>query len=360
MKNRSGVMTAIFGILAFTAALALITGFVFRNEIRTMASIEKVDDYGFYTMDYAGDYGFDEFLQTGASTDEALIQFVTRRILKGLPVHIQQTHLGCTTFNAVTPRRDFIFGRNFDMYYSPGMIVHTKPAHGYESISMVNLTFLGYQGRYMPDSFFNRSAALAAPYAPMDGINEKGLSIAVLELEDNPTNQQTSNTDITTATAVRLLLDKAATVDQGLALLKKYDMHDSANACFHYQIADAGGKSVIVEYVNNEMHVLSPDAAYQVCTNFYLTPGEKYNRGIGQDRYRIAMNGLKARKGVLTQQEGMTLLKAAKLTNFVYKGVTYKTQWSALYNNTQRSVDLCIGRDYNKAYHYTVTQQETD
>lgn len=355
MNNHSRVKTGLLGTLALLAVLVLVTGWVFRDEIRTMASIQKLDNYGFYSMNYSGDYGFDAFLKTGASNDQELIQFVTARILKGLPIRVKETRLGCTTFNAATPKGDFIFGRNFDMYYSPGMIVHTKPAHGYQSLSMVNLAFLGYQGRYLPDSFYNRLTTLAAPYVPLDGINEKGLSVAILELADKPTNQQTSKIDITTATAVRLMLDKAATVDQALALLKQYDMHDSANACFHYQIADAGGKSVIVEYVNNEMHVLTPDAAYQVCTNFYLTPGAKYNRGIGQDRYQIAMTGLTDRKGILTQQQGMDLLKAAKTANFVYKGVTYKTQWSALYNNTQKSVDLCIGRNYSKAYHFTVS-----
>ncbi len=52
-------------ILLLTAGL----GFIFRSEIKTVNSIKKVDDYGFYTMEYAGDYGFDEFLTVGASND---------------------------------------------------------------------------------------------------------------------------------------------------------------------------------------------------------------------------------------------------------------------------------------------------
>ncbi|MGE5372409.1 MAG: linear amide C-N hydrolase [Solirubrobacterales bacterium] len=346
-------------IIAGLAILTLVTVFVFRAELMSLHSLQKVDRYGFYTMEYTSDYGFDEFLEVGASSDKELIQFIVRKILKGLPIHVDEAKLTCTTFNAVTPKGDYVFGRNFDLYYSPGLLVHTKPANGYESLSIVNLAFLGYKGDYMPDQLFNRIQALAAPYAPMDGMNEKGLSVAILLLPDKPTNQQTKRPDITSTTAIRLLLDKAATVDEAVALLKQYDMHDSAGACYHYQIADAGGKSVIVEYVNNEMHLIKPKVSYQACTNFYQTPGAKYYFGMGQNRYAIAMTGLTAKNGVLTEQDAMHLLKEARLVNsFVKKtGITYRTQWSAVYNNTRKSMDLCVGQNYGKVYQYSVTGQ---
>jgi penicillin V acylase-like amidase (Ntn superfamily) len=110
----------------------------------------------------------------------------------------------------VTPDGDFIFGRNFDMYHAPGMLIRTKPANGYESISMVDLAFLGYHEGYMPIVFLNKILALAAPYVPLDGINEKGLAIGVLLLPDKPTMQQTDKIDINTTTAIRMILDKAA------------------------------------------------------------------------------------------------------------------------------------------------------
>ncbi len=141
-------------ILAIVILLTAGVGFLFRSEIKTVNSIEKVDDYGVYTMEYAGDYGFDEFLEVGASNDEELIAFVARKLLKGLPITITGPKLSCTTFNAVTPRGEFIFGRNFDMDYSPAVLIHTKPDNGYESISMVNLAFLGY------NDVFNSFAAL--------------------------------------------------------------------------------------------------------------------------------------------------------------------------------------------------------
>ena len=36
-------------------------------------------------MTYYGDYGFDEFLEVGATSDVDIEAFVTKRLLKGLP-----------------------------------------------------------------------------------------------------------------------------------------------------------------------------------------------------------------------------------------------------------------------------------
>ena len=112
---------------------------------------------------------------------------------------------------------------------------------------------------------------LAAPYAPLDGINEKGLAVAVLRIADEPTDQDTGKTDITTTTAIRLMLDKAATVDEAVSLLEQYDMHSSAGSCYHFQLADAAGNSAVVEYIDNEFVVLKADEGYQMATNFLLS-----------------------------------------------------------------------------------------
>ena len=55
---------------------------------------------------------------------------------------------------------------------------------------------------------------VAAIYVTLDGMNEKGLMVADLMAGDKEqTNQQTEKPDLTTTTAIRLLLDKAATVE---------------------------------------------------------------------------------------------------------------------------------------------------
>lgn len=339
------------------AALALIiaTGgaVLFRNELKTLDSLKKIDDNVLYTMKYEGDYGFDDFLKVGASTDGELVKFVTERLLKGIPLEFSIPDLGCSTFSAQTEDGDQIFGRNFDLTYSPALFVETEPENGYRSLSTVNLAFLGFGEDKLPETFKEKIITLAAPYAPLDGINEKGLTVAVLRIGDEPTNQDTGKVDITTTTAIRLMLDKAADVEEALALLEQYDMHSSAGSCYHFQISDARGKSVVVEYVDNEYEVIPAKNNYQMVTNFLLSD-KKYNFGSGQDRYEILKNTLDECKGVLKdEQAAMDLLKAASSDWHVSEttGRLNATQWSIIYNNTDLTASVITGRQYDKPAH---------
>lgn len=361
-RARRIVVRVIIALLALIVIAVAGLAFMFRNEIATVASIKKVNDYPFYTMTYQGDYGIDEFLeQGGASNDAELIDFVIQHLMKGLPVTIELPDLACSTFNAVTPEGDDIFGRNFDLTYSPSMLVRTDPDNGYASISMVNLGFLGYGEEKLPDSPTSSITALAAPYAPLDGVNEKGLAVGVLLIDTDPTNQQTDKVDITTTTAIRLMLDKCATVDEALALLEQYDMHSSANSCYHFQIADASGRTVVVEYIDDELSVLEADDAttagtpaegqtYMAATNFLLTPRD-YDFGGGQDRYEIVMNGLTAADGVLSEEDAMGLLAAcAQEPHTNSRGEESATQWSVVYNLDDCTATIATGMDYENTY----------
>ena len=117
-------------------ALIIVTGgaVLFRNELKTLDSLKKIDDNVLYTMKYEGDYGFDDFLKVGASTDGELVKFVTERLLKGIPLEFSIPDLGCSTFSAQTEDGDQIFGRNFDLTYSPALFVETEPENGYRSL----------------------------------------------------------------------------------------------------------------------------------------------------------------------------------------------------------------------------------
>lgn len=326
--------------------------FLFRHEFSSLASLEKQTDK-FSTMNYTADYGLDEFLEVGASTDTALAAFIIQKLMKGLPVEIELPDLGCSAFQAQTPDGDMIMGRNFDNPDALYTLVHTKPENGYESISMVNLSYIGYKGEGLMDY----ALLLAAPYIPLDGINEKGLSIGVLQLMTDPTHQDTGKTDITTTSAIRMVLDKAATVEEAIQLFSQYDMHSSANAPYHFQLADATGDTATIEYIDGEMSVYRETDGSNLCTtNFYLTPGEYFNNGVGQDRYQTLRDGLAAANGVVTEDEGMALLEAASASK-IKDGKFTGTLWSCIYNNTDCTLKLCCNLDYNTVYEYSVTWQ---
>ena len=322
---------------------------LFQGELRTLGTLERVGDADLFTMEYKGDYGFDEFLKTGASTDQELISFLTKRLLKGLPMEFDLPDLGCSTFAVQSPEGDYLFGRNFDMYYSPALFVRTTPKDGSESISMVNLSYICFGEGNLPTSFANSIMTLAAPYVPLDGLNEKGLAVGVLLIDTESTNQQTDKVDITTTTAIRLLLDKAATVDEALTLLSQYDMHASANSCYHFQIADTTGRAVVVEYIGDEMNVVESARA----TNFLLTPGD-WDFDLGRDRFAVLEATMTEKNGIFTEAEAMDLLQA--VSQDVRPDKDSETQWSCVYNQSKRTVSIAMAKDYENLYTFSIAK----
>jgi len=341
--KKAAIITGL-SLLGIVLIVATMIAFLFGGEIATIATINRINDTDLFTMEYKGNYGFEAFLEQGASSDADVVSFISQQLLKGLPLEFELPELGCSTFLAVTPDNDYIFGRNFDNRYTPVLILTTHPQGGYASISVVNLSFIGYNKDFMPIGLIDRFLTLAAPFAPLDGVNEKGVSIGVLQLDTAPTKQDSGKTHITTTTAIRLILDKAATVDEALELLQQYDMQSSAGASYHFQITDAYGKSVIVEYVDNEFTII--ESAY--VTNFIIAPGPWYNQGSGQDRFEILAQKLAETNGVLTEQQGMELLSA------VLQNKDYPTQWSAVYNNTKKTLQFCLRGDYSTVYEFSL------
>ena len=332
-------------LCALIAALVVVVFALWGGELSTLKTLSRVeDDVNLFTMEYKADYALDEFLKAGASTDAELVDFIVRQMLKGIPLNFDLPNLGCSTFAARLTDGTPIFGRNFDMYDSPALFVTTRPKDGYASISMVNLAYIGYNSESLPTSLTKSIMTLAAPYAPLDGVNEKGLAVGVLQIKTTPTNQQTDKVDITTTSAIRLLLDRAATVEEAVELLSQYDMHASAGSCYHFHIADAKGGSVIVEYIDDEMSVVQGDAA----TNFLLTPGE-YDFGSGEDRYAVLRKTLDANGGVFeSEEQAMELLKA--VSQPVSEEKKSSTQWSCVYNQQDAGVEIAMNMDYEKVY----------
>ena len=71
-KSKKIISRFLIGIVVVLLVIVVGAIALFWNELRTISSITKIDDYGAYQMTYYGDYGFDEFLEVGAQSDAAL------------------------------------------------------------------------------------------------------------------------------------------------------------------------------------------------------------------------------------------------------------------------------------------------
>ena len=318
---------------------------LFWNELRTLFSLKKIDDYGAYQMTCYGEYGFDEFLKVGASSDQDIEKFVTKRLLKGMPIDLGVTGDGCTAFVTRNEKGEVLYGRNFDFLYAPSLQLYTEPENGYKSVSTVNLSFAGYSENFLPDgSLFDKFLTLAAPFLPFDGMNEKGVAIALLAVPEAEPPYDSDKITLNTTTAIRLVLDYAATVEEAVDLLRNYNIYFSGDVECHYLIADASGQSVIVEFYDGELQLVEAETDYQIATNFIAYHGLNIGEGFTEfERYDAVEKELRKNNGILNEKEVISLL--AKVG--VQDGEVDKLQWSVVYNLTTGDVRLFIHRDTN-------------
>lgn len=283
------------------------------NAVRVIPTSEITElETGLSMVQYEGEYGFDTFLeQGGAASDVDVAAYITSLLAQ--EIHMEGVPFGCSTLSVENQDGGYLFGRNFDWNTCSGLIVSARPQKGYASVSTVNMDFVragGLDLSKLPDSV----QALVSLYAPLDGMNEKGLAVSVNMIQDSVSiNQDTGKPDLTTTTAIRLLLDKAANVEEALELLRQYDFHSSMGMMVHLALADADGRSVAVEYVDNEMIVIETP----VVTNFYLSDGEKQGIGTAQShtRYEILTQTLEKR-GAMTETEVRDALDSVSKNNF--------------------------------------------
>lgn len=379
----AGITVACVLLLAVVAV-----GIIWGNELLTLASIKEIApsneehrDGFVYEITVSGDYYFDQFLaEGGASSDQELISFITNSIGKGLiPLNIEESSISCSSFTAVTEEGDRVFGRNYDFDKTNTAIVYTKPGNGrHASVSTVDLQFLGIDPDTGVTGLADKFLCLAAPYAPLDGVNDAGVSCGIYMTyqgaETVPTDQQTDKPDITSTTMLRLILDYASTVDEAIELVEQYDLHDSAGTSYHYMVADAQGNSAILEWVAGtdqtdndgtarQLNVIrnDPEQNYQCITNFILTPGY-YEEGDdmgGKDRYDLLTSTLEEMNGtVADDQAAMDVLSLVGRRTWVVEGdhTQGTTVHSVVYNLTDKTA-LWVGNEHYGEEAYTFQLQ---
>lgn len=343
LTKRIGAGTGLLILLLLVTA-----GVLFFNEIRTLVSLKELDGHPFYTMTYYGDYGFDEFLEVGAESDRDIEKFVMKRLLKGLEIDLNISAAGCTVFSAVNESGEQIYGRNFDFDYAPSLLLYTEPDNGYRSISMVNLSYAGYTATYLPKPLtFSSFLTLVAPYLPFDGMNEQGVTMALLAVPYAEPPKKPDQITLNTTTAIRLVLDKAATTDEAVQLLKNYNFYFSGGIDCHYLIADSSGNSVVVEFMEEEVKVIKPTEDYQIASNFILYNDLLIGDGFCEfERYETVEKVLAANNGILTEKQAMELLEEILIPG--------RTQWSAVYNQSSLTTTISISKSYDSLYEFSL------
>lgn len=308
------------------------------DEKNTLGSLRQVGDLPLYVMEHRGDY------------DPTLLGTLNKAF--GISP-------ACSTF-AVKGSADTIFARNHDFFDTSALLLYNKPTNGYASISLVDLTHIGYPDGQdlteLPSEQLSR--LLYAPYLPIDGMNECGLAIGIMTVPQ-ASHLSKDAPKVFFLSASREILDQAKNTAEAISILENYQVEFSALPA-HFLIADKSGDMAVVEFVRGKMQVLRSTANWQAATNFVLcdseglldtfrNSGTKDRKSMIDDsfwRYTVIEDTLSTAEDGLGFSDAMGLLKT--VSTLERDNVINNTQWSVIYGLVSARVELAVHMDYDK------------
>jgi len=297
------------------------------DSVRTLKSVQKVDNL--YMMTFYGDY--DQLLD---EVNHKIINtgFDSVRTLEG-------SKFECSMFAAFGAAP--LYGRNFDNPDCGVLITIYHPSNGYASIGFSRMNDFGFDKDEDPTLIpvEKRRLLLNAPFFTPDGMNERGVSVALAALRSVNINVHKNKKSIFITCLVREILDHAGDIDESVAIIKKYNVFDEAinKVSHHLLIADPSGRSVIVEYFNEEWRVMPNKKSWQAITNSPLYKISEESRERTCWRYKILRAKLKHKNGIITWEQGMDILKSVSIGG---------TQWSTICDMKKKEIYISIYKDF--------------
>lgn len=364
MKKRIKVILAV--VLAVVLLGVGAFGVLYAGRIKTMSSIQKITDYSdgynLYRMNVDYDYQLDDIIKRGITDDQSMIDAILAEALPLLPVKIKAPKFGCTAFTLTDENGQTHMGRNYDFKRdTSAMLVYCTPKNGYKSVAFAAMDNVSAN---VPDENLKKKlASLTAPFICLDGMNEKGVSIAVLTLDSTPVHHDTGKPTIATTLAIRLVLDRAATTQEAVDLLRGYDMFASSGRDYHFYITDASGDGRVVEYDCDSPTRELVDTKIEAITNFYalykekVLPNQKNGiYGHGRERYDAVMEVLETQSPYTDATVWEALKASSQDPNPV--DITSNTQWSINFNNTARTAAIALRRNWQDVTVYALDSNE--
>lgn len=368
MKKFSKVIKTFFISLTIIVVIFALSFTVFYfSRFQTIGSIKKItdysDSYNLYAMDIKYDYDIENIINYGINDDQDMIDAILKESLPLLPVSIKAPNYGCTAFTVKALDGDIYMGRNYDFKKdTSAMLVYCTPKDGYKSVAFAALD--NVSANNPEENIKKKLASLTAPFICLDGLNEKGVSIAVLTLDSEPTLQNTGKQKIFTTLAIRLVLDKAASTKEAVELLSNYDMMATSGRDYHFYITDSSGDGRVVEYDPNSKDRKLVATPINAITNFYglyideVLPNQKNGiYGHGKERYDAVLDTFEKEEGSYSNDTVWNALKASSQEPNP-DSITSNTQWSISYNNTDLTAQIVVRRNWNEVTSYDLNTNQ--
>jgi hypothetical protein len=308
---------------------------------RTLASLVKVQSPGGIHLNGL-------YLLTHYGNREELFS-QEHQSMKERPL-IERPWRYCSVFSS-GDENHMIVGRNWDNENVGSIIVSLyRPEKGFSSISFSRSIDMNFPLNIDLVSFRSHPAAkklLLSPFYSFDGINEHGFVVSVAGVNQVSVRQRSGKELIYVPLLIRILLDQSKTIEEAIEIVDTYvpfDLdQDSLNS--HFFVADASGRSVILEYVDDEWKKFFTETSWQVLENrpiHSMTDEELRAKGW---RYRTMSESLESAEENLDWEDGLRILK-----DVAQKG----TSWSVIYSPTGKDLYFSVYQQWDTVYHLTM------
>ena len=300
------------------------------EEAASLESLEFLDEYPLYSMHYYGSYSLGDSTALDSENDAVITE--------------RSDVWACSLFAYFADPASSLYGRNFDWYFSPAVLLFTDPPDGYASVSMVDIDYLGFeeiQGRDLLDlPASDLTRLLDAPYLPFDGMNEFGLVVGMAAVPESNQPEIPDQETIDSLMVIRYVLDSARTVDEALEIFRDYHLDWGNGPALHYLVADRSGRSILIEFWRGELVVIENNSDWQAATNFLQSAHGQDASGVC-DRYDLISDRLDTAQEYFSTDEAFLLLDSVSQTN---------TQWSVVYGMSDGAVRVVMGQAYNNQH----------
>lgn len=335
---------------------------MYESQLAALSTLKKLssyeDGYNLYEISMRYEYDLDALTGDVARVDQAYMDAVAAQIFPGSSFAVPAPNFGCSAFGMRTDSA-VLTGRNYDFKQdTSALLVRNNPLVGYASIGFACLNNLG--ANKPGESLKTKAATALAPFACLDGVNEKGVSISVLTLDSEPTCHDTGKPAINTSLAIRMVLDRAATTEEAVELFRSYDMCASAGRDYHFFVNDVAGDSRVIEYdprLPERPLVATPAREITNYYALYADEAKPYQKngifGHGKERALAIASILDRYAGALSERVAWEALQAASQKPNP-NDITSNTQWSTVYDNTNRTAQVALRRNWDDVFEFAL------
>jgi hypothetical protein len=338
------------------ALLVLCAGYALKDQIRTLNSLRRIDGTNAYVMDYYVNYNMAEVRANGIDVDNvenSLIAVFCPRWITPAVARLKRAYLDepiatiatgehCSTVMLHTNNGHVYFGRNFDYKHDACLILKVHGADGQSSVAVLDLHYLNLDRDDLDStSLIQRVPLLFAPYYLQDGMNESGVAVSDMTVKNVRTLDDPAKPNIIHSAAMRLILDYAKTTDEAVELLRKYNIHFVAETC-HLMIADAAGKSVVVEFIDGQLKSTTTHENWQICTNHELCGKSEEENCKSCGRYKLASAELIDLHASGDANDVMKIMQSVSKTD--------RTMWSSVYDLTTGNFEIAYRQHYDQPF----------